>query len=127
MLLVALSASVFDRAKTLAGGPLAPSADEGITGSGIRLDPGEWFTDRTAVLVNKSARPAELLSIRHVGTVGKLRDGRIYVALGSSSSGAVTGAGEGFPPKYYSRADLHDPAAFAFRRREREPVDSGFL
>jgi hypothetical protein len=36
------------------GGPFAPSAGEGITGSGIRLDPGELFSDRTAVLGNAS-------------------------------------------------------------------------
>jgi len=91
---------------------LAPSAVGAITGSGIRLDPGEPFSERSALLVNTSRNVAVLTSIRQLGTVGELRDGRVYVALGTSSSGPVMGAGEGFPPKYYSLADLHDPKGF---------------
>jgi hypothetical protein len=113
LVLVGLLTGVFDRGG-LDGGPLAPSAGEGITGSGIRLDPGEIFSDRSALLANPSDQDAVLISIRRLGVVGELHDGRIYMALGVNADvdGAVTGAGEGFPPRSYSREDLKDLRGF---------------
>ena len=104
----------FDDKDGLNGGPLAPSADEGITGSGVRLDPGDVFNDRGGLVINKSTQVAVLTSIRQLGAVGHLRHPRIYVALGTSvdPDGAVTGAGEGFPPRFYERKDLKDPHGF---------------
>ncbi len=113
LLAVGLVGGVFDDAER-DGGPLAPTRAEGITGSGLRLDPGDVFSDRSAVLVNKSDQVAVLTSIRRLGTVGRLLRGRTYIALGTSADpdGAVTGAGEGFPPLFYSRGDLKDPDGF---------------
>jgi hypothetical protein len=84
----------------------------GITGSGILITPRETFNDRSAVLVNRADDVAVLMSIRRLGTTGELRRGRIYVALGTSATGAVTGAGRGFPPRNYRREDLKAPAGF---------------
>ncbi len=113
LVLVGLLTGVFDRG-ALDEGPLAPPEEAGITGSGIRLDPGDVFVDRSALMHNRSDQDAVLISIRRLGVVGVLRDGRIYMALGVNADpdGAVTGAGEGFPPRSYSRADLKDLRGF---------------
>ena len=113
LVLVGLLTGVFDRSG-LAGGPLAPSAEEGIIGSGIRLDPGEVFNDHIALVSNPSDQDAVLISIRRLGVVGVVHDSRTYMALGTNAAldGAVTGAGEGFPPRSYSREHFKDPRGF---------------
>lgn len=113
LVLVGVLAGVFDRGG-LDEGPLAPPAEAGIIGSGIRLDPGEVFNDHSAVMSNSSDQDAVLTSIRRLGVVGVLHDGRIYVALGihADPDGAVSGGGEGFPPRYYSREHFKDPRGF---------------
>ncbi len=94
------------------GGPLAPSTNEGITGSGIPVRPDQTFNDRHAVLVNKSDTDVVLETIRRVGVSGEILQGRTYVALGTAAHGPVTGAGRGFPPRNYDREDLQRPEGF---------------
>jgi len=83
-------------------------------GSGIRLDPGEVFNDHGALMSNPSDQDAVVTSIRRLGVVGDLHDGRMYMALGvhADADGAVSGGGEGFPPRYYSREHFKDPRGF---------------
>ena len=98
------------------GGPLAPSPEDGITGNGIHLAPGEPFHDQTGVLGNGSDRVAELISVRPLGAVGSA-DVELHVAAGAVPGRPLVAAGGGELSRAYARRALRPVEGFRIPAR----------